>query len=170
MLRRSVPGKSLAVGTSLLLSGFLFLAQGKTSGKTEGEKFQAQTRFQSICQDASNVQAVAARLTKLTRDSSTKWADYDKKWNEIKPSVEDMSMKLAEIDAMKSSLSPSEMKALGKSMVLIKDIKGNTQEIRMQLDNSRNQLNEPLIRSFSRNMMQKSETLEKLTAKASKTS
>lgn len=170
MLRRSVPGRSLAVGTSLLLSGFLFLAQAETSGKTQGEKFQAGTRFQSICKDASNVQTAAASLTKLTRDSSSKWADYDKKWNEIKPSVEDMNMKLAEIEAMKSSLSPSEMKTLNKSMVLIKDLAGNTHEIRMQLDMSPKQLNELLIRSFSRNMVQKSETLEKLTAKASKTS
>jgi hypothetical protein len=148
----------------------LFLAQGKPSGKTESEKFQAETRFQSICKDASNVQTVAARLTKLTRDSSAKWSDYDKKWNEIKPSVEDMNMKLAEIEAMKSSLSPSEIKALNKSVVLIKDIAGNTHEIRMQLDMSPKQLNEPLIRSFSRNMVQKSTTLEKLTAKAGKTS
>jgi len=170
MLRRSVPGKSLAVGTSLLLSGFLFLAQGETSGKAEGAKFQPEARFQSICKDAINVQTAAVRLTKLTRDSGAKWADYDKKWNEIKPSVEDMSMKLAEIDAMKSTLSPSGKKALDKSMVLIKDIKGNTQEIRMQLDSSPNHLNELLIRSFSRNMAQKSEALQKLTAKAGKTS
>lgn len=170
MIRRSVPVRSLAVGTSLLLSGFLFFAQAKTSDKAQGEKFQAQSHFESIRKDASIVQTTAANLEKLTRDATTKWADYDKKWNEIKPSVEDMSMKLAEIEAMRSTLSPSEQKALDKSMVLIKALKTNTSEIRMQLDNSRNNLNQPLIRSFSRNMVQKSETLEKLTAKISATS
>lgn len=65
------------------------------------------------------VRSAAARLDSLAESSGAKWLDYDRQWNEIMPSAEDMQINLARLETMQSALSPAQRAELDRSKPLI---------------------------------------------------
>lgn len=71
--------------------------------------------LKSVAADARQIQSSASGLEKLAANSSATWKQYDRQWNEIQPVVETMHMKIARLEAMESSLTPSEKQALAQA-------------------------------------------------------
>ena len=107
------------------------------------------------------VRSAATRLDSLTTNPGAKWLDYDRQWNEIKPSVEDMQMKLARLEAMRAEISPSEQAELDLSQRLINEIQSRTHELRMLLDQPRVQTSDPRFKAYARSLRNEAQKLEK---------
>jgi hypothetical protein len=100
--------------------------------------------LRDIRMDARQVRAHAWQWAMLTKNQSAFWSNFDRQWNEIKPPVEDMSMKLVRLENMRASLPASDQKAIDASKPLIADIARETHGLRMELDRYYNDLSIPL--------------------------
>jgi hypothetical protein len=118
--------------------------------------------MREIKADAAQVQSVAARMDKLAENSTPTWIDYDRQWNEIKPSVEDMQMKVVRLEAMQSSLTPAERKELDQSKLLVGEIQSRTHQFLTLLDTPGIQTTDAKFKTYARSLRNEAGSLEKL--------
>ena len=142
---------SVLTGTMLILSSALFAAPSPT--KTQDLTVKAARLLKSVAADARQIHASAAAFEKLTSDSSATWKQYDRQWNEIQPAVETMRMKIARLEAIESSLSPSEKKALDQSKADYQKIAWYSRELGNLVDQVPADLKAPTFTTASREMM-----------------
>jgi hypothetical protein len=124
---------SIATAT-LLMAGAFTLQAASNTPKPAGNSKEAATLLRDVKNDAAHVQSVAAHLKDLTAASGAKWTDYDRQWNEIKPSVEDMHEKMWRLENIRAQMTPAEQKEYDQSKPLFQKIEARTHELRQLLD------------------------------------
>jgi hypothetical protein len=139
MQRRNVDMnfKHLSAGclvAAMLTFGGVSMAAPASSKLNATETREAAKLLKEVRSDAWHVNKHARRWEMLSEKQTPKWHAYDKQWNLIKPSVEDMNMKLHRLEALRASLTPAEQKAVDSGMPLAKDIAAQTHDLRMFLD------------------------------------
>lgn len=142
---------SLLTGTMLLLSPALFAAPSPT--KAQDESARGTRLLQSVAADARQIRLAASEMEKLTNDSSATWQQYDRQWNEIQPAVETMRMKIARLEAMESSLSANEKKALDQSKAEYQKIAWQSRELGKLVDTVPPDLRAPKFKVDSRDLV-----------------
>jgi len=157
----------LWIGTVTVLFGSAVLVQAAPSiTKTGDESKKVSQLFRDIRADAIQVRSAATRLDSLTKNSGAKWLDYDRQWNEVKPAVEDMQMKLARLEAMQAAISPAERKQLDQSKLTIEEIQSRTHQLRTLLDKPGVQTNDARFQSYAHYLRNEAGELE-TTARSS---
>ena len=157
---------SMWLGTMTILSAVPIMAQAASPEKPSAESREAATLLRSIKDDAMQVQSAAARLEGLTKNSSTAktsvstWLEYDRQWNEIKPSQEDMQIKLWRLEGMQAAVSPAERKELDQSKPLIGEIQSKTRELRILLDKPGVQTSNPMFTTYASSLRNEARKLE----------
>jgi len=166
MISRIFTRSNSCLGTvALLVSGAMLLQAASTAKATDESKTAAQL-LRDIRSDASQVQSAAAELNKLTASANATWVEYDRQWNVMKPAVEDMQMKLYRLQGMQAKISSAEQKELNQSKTLIEQIQARTHELRVLLDKTGVQTNDPKFKLYATSLKRESSQLEQ-TAKTS---
>jgi hypothetical protein len=145
-----------------LLGSALALQAASTSTNAGDQSKQAARLLREIKTDATQIQSSAARLDNLAASSSPKWLDYDREWNEIKPSVEDMRIKLARLEIRQSALSPAERTELDQIKPLVVEIRSRTHQLLTLLDKPGVQTSDAKFKTCARSLRNEADKLEKL--------
>jgi len=146
---------------ALALSSTVWALAADTSAKSTGDSRKAARLFQDIKADAIQVRAAAAHLDELAGSPRATWLEYDRQWNEIKPSVERMQIQLAHLDAMQAAMSPAERKDLDQCKLLIDEIQSRTHQLRALLDNPGAHAGDAKFKTCARRLKSESVKLEK---------
>ena len=162
MTSKQIGKIGLWVATMMMLLGSMAVVQAASSSARTGDESKKAARLlRDISADAVKVRSAAARLDTLTVGPASKWLDYDRQWNEIMPSVEDMQMKLARLDTMQAAISPAEHAEVDQSKRLIEEIQGRTHQLRMLLDKPGVQTSDPRFKTYSKSLRKEAQELEK---------
>jgi len=162
MMSKQIGNVGLWLGTMTMLLGSRAVVQAASSSTKVGDESKKAARlFRDIRADAVKVRSAAARLDTLSANPASKWLDYDRQWNEIKPSAEDMQMKLARLEKMQAAISPAEQAELDQSKSLIVEIQSRTHQLRMLLDKPGVQTSDPRFKTYSRSLKNEAQKLEK---------
>ena len=132
---------------TLILSSASFAAPSPTKAQDEAGRL-----LKSVAIDARQIQSAASGLEKLTANSSATWKQYDREWNEIQPVVEMMHRKIARLEAMGSSLSPSEKQALDQAKADYQKIAWQSRDLGKLVDMVPPDLSSPKFKTDSRNL------------------
>jgi hypothetical protein len=122
--------------------------------------------WRQIKTDAVQVRSAAARLDQLAESSGATWIAYDRQWNEIKPPVEDIQMKLARLEAMQTSLTDAQRAELNQIKPLVGEIQSRTEQFLTLLDTPGVQIPDAKFKTCARGIRSEADKLEK-TAPAS---
>lgn len=162
MMSKRIGNVGLWLGTmTMLLVSMVVVQAASSSAKAGDESKKAAQLFRDIRADAVKVRTAAARLDTLSASPASKWLDYDRQWNEIMPSVEDMQMKLARLETLLAAISPAEHAALDQSKSLIVEIQSRTHQLRLLLDRPGVQTSDPRFKTYSRSLRNEAQKLEK---------
>ena len=125
-----------ALAGSLLVFGSVAMAAPAASAPNPSAKDQrvAANLLKDIRMDARTIDTHARRIVAMSGDKTTKWHAFDKQWNEIKPSEEDMQLKLDRLQPMRASLSPAEQKEFDAVSPLYNGVAVNTHDVRAALN------------------------------------
>jgi hypothetical protein len=119
----------------MIITGTAIAAPAESdAAATTQQAHEAASLLRSIRMDARQVRSHAWDWAMLTKDPSTSWYSYDRQWNQIKPAVEDMSIKLNRLEEMRAELSPWEQTATDRSKPLVTEIAWETHTLRTGLD------------------------------------
>src|SRR5579862_5906767 len=158
MRLRKFGNASCALATVLLFSGAVVTRAA--SLKTDDQHREAVKALRDIKADAGQVRLAAMSLNALTKESHVRWLDYDKQWNEIKPAVEDMDIKLSRLERMQATLSPAEREDLEKCRPLIQEIRRGTHDLRALLDQSGVNLGDKKFSAEARGLLREADNLQ----------
>ena len=162
MTSKQMGNTGLWLGTMTMLLGSLAVVQAASSSAKAGdESKKAAQLFRDIRADAVKIRTAAARLDTLSASPASKWLDYDRQWNEIMPSAEDMQMKLARLETLQAAISPAEHTELDQSKRLIEEIQSRTHQLRVLLDKPGVQTSDPRFKTYSRSLRNEAQKLEK---------
>lgn len=159
-------------GTMTMLLGSAFMVRAaapstvSTSAHAVDQSKQAARLLRDIKADAVSVRTAAMGLDTLTASSAARWLDYDRQWNEIKPSVEDMQIKLARLEPMKSALSPAERTELDQSKPVIGEIQNRTHQLFTLLGTPGVQTKDAKFKAYASSLKNEADKLEKLVPAA----
>jgi len=113
----------------------VFPASAATAPANPAEEArQASALLRGIGLDAKQIEAHALRIEKLSSSATPAWQACDRQWNEIKPAIEVISMRLRRLDSMQAALPAADRKALRGSRPLFGEIETTTREVRTLLD------------------------------------
>jgi hypothetical protein len=112
--------------------------------------------------DAVRVRSAAAQLDQLAEGSNAKWIDYDRQWNEIKPPVEDIQMKVARLAAMQASLTPAQRAELNQIKPLIGELQSRTEQFLKVLDTRGVPTSDARFKSYARSLRNDADKIEKI--------
>lgn len=152
---------TLLLGTTtaiVLGSAITVQAADASAAPTESARTVATDRV--ITADAMQVRQAAQQLNHLTQSSAATWLDYDRQWNEIKPSVEDMQSKLDHLEATAAHSNFNEEKRL------VGEISGCTHELYQLLNQPGVQTTNPKFADYARTLSREAQNLAHI-AKAS---
>ncbi len=147
---------------AILAGSALALEAASTSTNIGDQSKQAARLLRDIKTDAAQVRSAAARWDSLAESSGAKWMDYDRQWNEIKPSVENMQTKLARLETMQSALSPAERTELDQTKPLIAEVQSRTHQLLTLLDKPGVQTTDAKFKTYARSLRSEAGKLEKL--------
>lgn len=142
------------------------LATQPQSSATAASKPEAKTADRLMLEvktDAQIIEAHAARLERLTKDSDAKWAEFDEQWNEIKPAQEALQMKMRRLESMRASLSDQQRKALDDSKSAVQTISARTEDLVRLIEKSGADLKSPNFRSDAQSLAMNAETVARLS-------
>jgi hypothetical protein len=150
-----------------MLLGSAFLAYAASPATTaaaakEADQPKAVRYLRDIRADAAQIRSVAARLDELAAGTGAAWIEYDRQWNLIDPSVEDMRIKLARLETMRSALSPAERAELDRSKPLVGEIQGSTLQFLTLLDTPGVQTSDAKFKAYASSIENDAGKLEKL--------
>jgi hypothetical protein len=154
----------MCAGTMMLLALPVLAQTAASSGQNKNESQETGRLLRDVRSDAMQVRSAAAQWEHLTTSSDAKWVEYDRQWNEIKPAVEDMQMKLARLETMHAGISPAERQELDQSKLLVSEIRSRTHELRALLDKPGVQTKDAHFNRYSRYLRSEAAKLEKITA------
>jgi hypothetical protein len=145
---------------AMWLGSAVWSSAAATSGKVTDESQKAARLLRDIQADSVQVRAAAARLYHMTASSNAAWIDYDRQWNEIKPFVEDMQIKLDRLENMQATISPAERKAVDQSKLLVQEIRSRTRGLRTLLDKPGVQPTDARFKAYARSLRNEAVKLE----------
>lgn len=148
---------------AMLLGSAFALEAASTSTNVGDQSKEAARLLRDIKADAVQVRSAAAHWDSLAASSGAKWIDYDRQWNEIKPSVEDMQMKLARLERIQSALSPAERTELDQSKPAVAEIQSRTHQLLTLLDKPGVQTTNAKFKTYARSLRNEAGKIEKLT-------
>ena len=119
----------------LMLTGTAFAASSsyQAFGLTPQSR-EADRLLRDIRSDARQVRTHAWRWDRLSINGTATWQQSDRQWNQIKPAVEDMQIKLGRIEAMLATLPAWERSTIASTRPLVDLIARNTHDLRVMLD------------------------------------
>jgi len=120
--------------------------------------------LRQIKTDAMQVRSAAARLDYLAEGSNATWIAYDQQWNEIKPPVEDIQMKLARLEGMQASLTDAQRAELNQIKPLIGEINSRSEKFLTLLDTPGVQTSDAKFKTYTRSLKDAANKLEKTAA------
>lgn len=141
--------RSAFLATALVVAPALALP---ASSAMTPESQEAGKLLRSVGMEARAVLRHARQLEKLSRGSFTNWQDYDRQWNEIKPTVEQMSMHLAHLEAIRSSTLPWQQGAITRSAALIRKVEANTHKVRTYINAHPSGLSSDALKLYERSL------------------
>lgn len=125
------------VGAMFIAGATLMATPASTqSGKSMMESGEAARLLRGIRWDASTVMTYARRWDHLANTSSDVWLSYDRQWNEIKPAVEGMNMRLRWLEGMRAKLPPAQQQAIARIRPVVRKVESHTHRLRVLLDQS----------------------------------
>ncbi len=163
-----IGNSGLWLGAMTMLFGSMLAVQAASSSTTSSsinsvdQSKKAARLLRDIKADGVTARSAAARLDRLAVSSGAKWLDYDRQWNEIMPSVEDMQIKLARLEAMQSALSPAQRAELDRSKPLIEEIQSRTHQSLTLLDAPGAQTSDQKWKACARSLRNEADKLQKL--------
>jgi hypothetical protein len=159
----------LWLGAMTMLSGSVAVVQAASPSSTSSSASgvdgsqKAARLLRDIKADALEVRSAAAHFDSLAESAGAKWIDYDRQWNEIKPPVEDMQIKLRLLEAKQSALSPAQRTELDQSKLLIEKIQSTTHQFFTLLETSGVQTSDVRFKTYARSLRNEADKIEKLT-------
>jgi hypothetical protein len=84
--------------------------------------------------EARRIEVQALSLSKMSANPATSWKASDRRWNEIKPAVESIGMRLRRLESMRAKLPANDQKALANSRRLFRQIQGETEAVHALLN------------------------------------
>jgi hypothetical protein len=161
--------KSMHIGNIRLWLGAIAMFLGSAGlvhaaalpAATGQQSHDAAWLYRAIKADAMQVRSAAFRLENLTMTPHATWMDYDGQWNAIKPSVEDMQIKLVRLEALQASSAPAQRKELDQSRQLIQEIQSRTHGLRVLLDRADFHKNDPRFKEYARGLTSEAGRLER---------
>jgi hypothetical protein len=159
---------ALGLGAMTMLLGSVVAIQAASSSASSSpvnsvdRSKQAVRLFRDLKVDAVTVRSAAARLDGLTQSAGANWLDYDRQWNEIKPSVEDMQIKLARLETMQAALSSNELTELNQTKPVIAEIQSRTRQFLTLLNTPGVQVSDAKFRACARSLRNEADKIEKL--------
>lgn len=157
--------KTTYVAAMLLGSVFLACAASPTTTAAAAkgaDQPKAARYLRDIRADAAQIQSTAAHLDELAASTGATWIEYDREWNLIKPSVEDMQLKLARLETMQSALSPAERAEVDQSKPLVGEIQNRTHQFLTLLDTPGVQTSDTKFKAYASSLKNDAGKLEKL--------
>jgi hypothetical protein len=147
-LNFSVAG--ILAGSMLLLSGALTAAPARSEQVSPAQEQRVASRLlKGIRTDARAIDTHARRVQALSRKNTTAWSVFDKQWNQIKPAVEDIHVKLERLRVLRASLTPSQQKALDAISPLYDKVEASTRELRSEISPQAGGLERAALRQHS---------------------
>lgn len=130
-----------------------------TAAKANAETREVSKFLRDIAADARAVRVQARQVEKLAGRGAPSYQAYDKHWNEMKPKVEEMSLKLDRLARIRESALPWQQEAIDRSARLINQISSNTEKLRTFLNQGGNNLSAPMLRTYGRTLAQEAHQL-----------
>ena len=96
--------------------------------------------MQDLEASARQVRAAAVGIELLAKEPDAQWNQFDKQWKLIKPAQDRVNVEIGQLQAVKSSLTRAQQKALDRSEKLAQDIAARTRTLHNML-NAPNMLN-----------------------------
>ena len=147
--------KTLYIGLCL---GSLTMLMGASTATDRSAKPARILR--EIKSDATLVREAATHWNNQAEGTNPTWTGYDQQWNFIKPLVEDMQMKLGQLEAMQSSLSSAQSTELNQIKPLVAEIQSRTHELLVLLDRPGIQTNDANFKMYARSLRNEARKLE----------
>lgn len=133
-------------------------------GKTGDTSPNTARLFRDINADATQIESGAMRLDELTKTSGATWLDYDRQWNLIKPSQEDMQIKLGRLEGMHASMSPSELKQFDQIKPMVESVRRVTRDLRTTLDKPGISTTDARFKTFATTLKNDASKLDRASA------
>jgi hypothetical protein len=166
-MKTHMGNSGLWLGAMTMVLGSVVSIQAASTASSSNTVVDSSKRaarlLRQIKADALAVRSAAAQLDSLTEGSGARWLDYDLQWNEIKPSVEDMQMKLARLETMQSALSPAERTDLNQIKPLIGEVQSRTHQFITLLDAPGVQTSGAKFKTYARSLRGEADKREKRT-------
>lgn len=161
MLLKRIAKTGLAFAASAV-----FAAAATAPAQASGGAAKAERDFKAIQADAVHVRTAALGLEKVVKQAGVKWVDCDAQWNMLKPPVEDMDIRLARLNTVKSSLTPAQQAEVDQAAKLVQSIRSRTHELRALLDKSGVKPTDPMFTTYGRDLATEARQLERVNAKS----
>ncbi len=158
---------SLWIGAMTMLFGSAIVVQAASSStpsRVNGidRSKQSARLLREIKADAEAVRSGATHLDNLAESASAKWSDFDRQWNEMAPSVEDMQIKLARLETMQSALTPAERTEVDRTKPLVQAIQSRTNRFLTLLDTPGVPTTDAKFKAYARSLRNEANQIEKL--------
>jgi hypothetical protein len=150
----------IALSAALALSGVAWAAPAMS---------QSARLFRGIHRDARIVQEHAWKVGRFSRNAKAKWEAYDRQWNDIKPAVEEMNIRVRRLNGIRATLTPAERQSLVQSGALVSRISEETHMLRVYLNQHPQDLTSPRFARESAQLARSAGRLEHTAAQAAMT-
>lgn len=136
----------------LAVPGVVMAAPTTTAAKPTAEAREVSKLLGDIAADARAVRVQARQIEKLARRPAPTYQAYDKHWNEMKPKVEEVSLKLDRLEKIRGSALPWQQQAIDRSALLINQISSNTEKLRTFLNEHGTNLSDPMFKTYGQTL------------------
>lgn len=130
----------------------LLATQATASASSQQQTKSADQMLRDVKAEAQTIEMHASQLERLAKDPNTKWTAFDEQWNEIKPAQEALEMHIWRLEAMNSSLSDQQRKALDDSKQAAQQISVRTRQLFKMIDQQGANLNSSGFRADARSL------------------
>lgn len=131
----------------------LLATQAATPVASQPEAKSAGRLLQEVKAEAQTIEMHANRLERMAKDSDTQWAQFDQQWNEIKSAQEALQAHIWRLEAMSSSLSAQQRKALDDSKQAAQQISARTSQLFKMIDQQGANLNSSSFRADAQSLV-----------------
>lgn len=100
-------------------------------------------------------------ITASERNFNPAWEAYDRQWNEIKPVLEDMQLKMARLDSMESSATPAERTQIDQAKKLVGEMQARMHRVHELLNQQNVQTTDPAFHRDARQLRTEAASLAK---------
>jgi hypothetical protein len=154
------------VAAALVALPGISLAAESHAPQATRETREASRLLKGIAADAHHIRAHARKVEKLQASSHATYKAYDRQWNDIKPNVEDMSLKFSRLENMRATVLPWQQAAIDRSAPEVKEIAGNLTEFRTYLNTSGISMTSPMFKTYGERLSKEASELSQTVKQA----